>query len=100
MNSRGEPLDFSNWGEMYRSHGILAPGENIPVALPGGSIAARTGTSYATAIVTGIAALLISRQKKTMYRQTSMRYAMRCLPAPSGASISPYRSAVSCWLDA
>jgi len=29
MDSAGNPIGFSNWGEAYRSQGILAPGENI-----------------------------------------------------------------------
>jgi cyanobactin maturation PatA/PatG family protease len=62
MNAAGMPLDFSNWGESYRTQGILALGENIPGALPGGGITTSSGTSYATAVVSGIAALLLSLQ--------------------------------------
>jgi cyanobactin maturation PatA/PatG family protease len=62
MNARGEPLEFSNWGSVYRSEGILAPGENIPGAVPGQGIAAHSGTSYATPIVSGVAGLLASLQ--------------------------------------
>src|SRR5439155_13867293 len=62
MNLRGEPLDFSNWGEPYQTQGILAPGENILGAKPGGGTASRTGTSSATAVVAGVAALLLSLQ--------------------------------------
>ncbi|MFO1430686.1 MAG: PatA/PatG family cyanobactin maturation protease [Candidatus Competibacteraceae bacterium] len=64
MNSQGLPLGFSNWGEKYQTQGILAPGENIPGASPGGSITASSGTSYATPIVSGIVALLSSLQLK------------------------------------
>jgi cyanobactin maturation PatA/PatG family protease len=64
MNSQGLPLGFSNWGETYLAQGVLAPGENILGAVPGGDIAAHSGTSYATPIVTGIAALLLSIQLK------------------------------------
>jgi len=59
MNSAGEPMEFSNWGGSYRGGGILAPGADIPVAEPGGGIAPRSGTSYATPIVSGVAALLL-----------------------------------------
>ncbi|HEY6333044.1 MAG TPA: PatA/PatG family cyanobactin maturation protease, partial [Blastocatellia bacterium] len=62
MDSEGAPLDFSNWGKEYRSRGLLAPGSQIPGAAPGGGMALRTGTSFATPIVSGVAALLLSIQ--------------------------------------
>ena len=64
MNSLGLPFDFSNWGERYQAQGILAPGENILGASPGGGTVTNSGTSYATPIVSGIAALLLSIQLK------------------------------------
>ncbi|HAJ62611.1 MAG TPA: peptidase S8, partial [Cyanobacteria bacterium UBA8543] len=64
MNAEGIPLDFSNWGDRYQTQGILAPGENILGAIPGGGAIANSGTSYATPIVAGIAALLLSLQLK------------------------------------
>jgi cyanobactin maturation PatA/PatG family protease len=68
MNDSGEPLPFSNWGDLYQSNGILAPGENILVAGPRGGAIRRTGTIYAAAIVSGVAALLLSLQKKRCRR--------------------------------
>ncbi|HAA27596.1 MAG TPA: peptidase S8, partial [Cyanobacteria bacterium UBA8553] len=62
--AEGIPLDFSNWGDRYQTQGILAPGENILGAIPGGGAIANSGTSYATPIVAGIAALLLSLQLK------------------------------------
>jgi cyanobactin maturation PatA/PatG family protease len=62
MDARGGPLGFSNWGEAYRSQGILALGENISGAIPGGGTAVKTGTSFATPIVSGIVALLLGLQ--------------------------------------
>ena len=62
MNAQGLPLDFSNWGNVYQEQGILAPGENILGAVPGDSTALKNGTSFATPIVSGIAALLLSLQ--------------------------------------
>ena len=62
MSDRGEPMNFSNWGETYQSQGILAPGENILGAHPGGETVRMSGTSFATPIATGVAALLLSLQ--------------------------------------
>jgi subtilisin family serine protease len=62
MDARGQPLDFSNWGDRYQHQGLLAPGENILGAKPGGGTERLNGTSFATPIVTGVAALLLSEQ--------------------------------------
>jgi cyanobactin maturation PatA/PatG family protease len=62
MDVQGHPIGFSNWGQAYQSQGILALGENILGAVPGGGTAAKTGTSFATPIVSGIVALLLSIQ--------------------------------------
>jgi cyanobactin maturation PatA/PatG family protease len=64
MADKGTPLDFSNWGEKYSMQGILAPGENILGASPGGGTDIQSGTSYATPIVSGIAGLILSLQLK------------------------------------
>jgi subtilisin family serine protease len=58
----GRPLPDSNWGAPYRDHGLLAPGEALPAAVPGGGTAVVTGTSFATPVVAGVAALLMSLQ--------------------------------------
>ncbi len=60
MDRDGSPLPFSNWGEAYRSRGVLAPGADIPGASPGGGISHASGTSYATPVVSGLIALLMS----------------------------------------
>lgn len=64
MNSQGLPHESSNWGSSYQTQGILAPGENILGAKPGGGVATNSGTSYATPIVSGIAGLLLCIQVK------------------------------------
>jgi len=64
MDDHGRPLPFSNCGPQYLTQGILALGENIPGAIPGGQTEVSTGTSFATPIVAGIAALLMSLQRK------------------------------------
>lgn len=62
VDADGEPLQSSNWGTTYRTRGIVAPGENIPVAQPGGGLCTKTGTSYAAPLVSGVAGLLLSVQ--------------------------------------
>ncbi len=60
MDEENKPLDFSNWGKAYQSNGLLFPGKNIRAALPGNETTLKTGTSFATAIASGIAGLLMS----------------------------------------
>jgi cyanobactin maturation PatA/PatG family protease len=62
MDVRGSPIGFSNWGEAYQNQGILSLGENILGAVPGGGTALKSGTSFATPIVSGLVALLLSIQ--------------------------------------
>jgi len=52
-------LASSNWGK--RSVDVAAPGENIYSTLPQGRFGYMSGTSQATAFVTGVAALLLSQ---------------------------------------
>jgi cyanobactin maturation PatA/PatG family protease len=65
LGSDGHPLEVSNWGEDYRSNGIVAPGQGIVGAAVGGGTARLTGSSFATPIVSGVAALLASAQLHT-----------------------------------
>jgi len=88
MNPKGKPIGFSNWGEAYQTHGILAPGENILGAIPEGGTAVKTGTSFATPIVSGIAALLLSIQLQRgekldphAIRDAILQSALPCDPA-------------------
>lgn len=60
MDASGQPLDFSNWGVEYRTRGVLALGDRIVGAVPSGGVRAESGTSYATPVVSGVVALLMS----------------------------------------
>jgi cyanobactin maturation PatA/PatG family protease len=62
IDAQGNPMNSSNWGEAYQTQGILALGENILGAVSGGGTAVKSGTSFATPIVSGIVALLLSIQ--------------------------------------
>jgi cyanobactin maturation PatA/PatG family protease len=58
----GQPLASSNWGEIYRANGVLAPGQDLRGAAPGSGTVLLTGSSFATPVVSGVAALLASGQ--------------------------------------
>ncbi len=60
MDLNGRPLALSNWGSAYRFAGLLAPGAGLFAARAGGNTVVVAGTSFATAIVSGAAALLLS----------------------------------------
>jgi len=66
MNQNGEPSSFSNWTKDSAKHGILATGEDVVGSIPNApeSIMKLQGTSFSTALVSGVAALLASLQKK------------------------------------
>lgn len=96
MDAKGLPLKFSNWGETYQNNGILALGEKLQGAAPGGGVATKSGTSFATPIVSGIVALLLSIQtqrgdKSNPYavREAILQSAYRCIPS-EGLDCSRY----------
>lgn len=64
MDKNGQPLDFSNWGKAYKNQGILALGKDVLGAKVGGGTQTLSGTSFATPIVSGVAALLLSLQRE------------------------------------
>jgi subtilisin family serine protease len=61
-DEHGQPLAISNFGPGSRRQGLLAPGENVLVAVPGGGSGRMSGTSLAAPVVAGAAALLLSLQ--------------------------------------
>ncbi|MFE6685915.1 S8 family serine peptidase [Streptomyces sp. NPDC057743] len=62
LGTDGKPLKINNWGAAYRRNGVLAPGQDIEGAAPGGGRTALTGSSFATPVVSGVAALLVAAQ--------------------------------------
>ncbi len=88
MDSQGNPLDFSNWGKTYQNQGILALGENILGAKPDGGTTLKSGTSFATPIVSGIVALLLSIQLQRGEK-----------PDPHGVRDAILKSALPCNLQ-
>jgi hypothetical protein len=60
VDTAGKPLSSNNWGPSVRSQGLLAPGLSIPGACAHGGICHGTGSSFATAVVSAIAGLLMS----------------------------------------
>ncbi len=59
VNASGSLLSASNYG--VRSVDVAAPGDHITSTLPDNSFGVLTGTSQATAFVTGLAALMLSK---------------------------------------
>ena len=84
MGRNGDPLEFSNWGEQYLEQGVLAIGEDILGALPSGGTTTNTGTSYATPIVSGVAALLLSLQLRKGLRPSAAHVRSVILKAALG----------------
>lgn len=56
----GAPMHFTNFGELYESHSIMGPGENVHGANADGGTLLEKGTSVAAPVLTGIVAALTS----------------------------------------
>lgn len=63
-DASGYPIALSNWSSAHAAHGVLAWGEDVPGALPGGGTVRRSGTSYATAIASGAAAQRLAAARR------------------------------------
>ena len=59
IDAQDKLLPSSNWG--LKSVDVAAPGEGILSTIPGGKYGKMTGTSQATAFVSGLAALILSK---------------------------------------
>lgn len=94
-DAHGDPLPSSNWGTGYAQQGVLAPGDGILAAgLDGGTVRS-TGTSFATPLVAGVAALLLSLQVERGHapdpqavRAALLETATPCDPATGGDACS------------
>lgn len=67
MDEDGKPLPASNWGQSYRSNGVLAPGRALATTSVGGEAVQRSGTSFAAAVVSSLAARLLSVAMENLY---------------------------------
>ena len=83
----GAPMESNNWGIAYRENGVLAPGQDIEGAAPGGGLMALTGSSFATPVVSGVAALLVAEQ---------LRHGDKADPTAAGRAILHTAAAPPC----
>lgn len=97
----GRPVEASNWGARYRAAGLLAPGVGVAGALAGGGVVRRSGTSFATPFVAGIAALLAGAELRAgrrpdlpRIREALLRTAEACAPETAAGRCLAGRIAV------
>lgn len=65
MDAAGRPHAASNWGSAYARNGILAPGVDLELGdAEDGTDHRETGTSYAAAVVTAVAARLLGAARR------------------------------------
>jgi hypothetical protein len=70
---QGHPLALNNWDADASGHGLLAPGADVWGATPGGGATRGSGSSVAAAIVSGVAALLLSELRRHGHRPDPSR---------------------------
>ncbi len=100
IDSEDRILPSSNWG--VQSVDVAAPGEGILSTIPGGRYGKMTGTSQATAFVSGIAALVLSKApnlnpvqvKEIIMKNVTPVLGLRGKIA-SGGKVDAYRSIVA-----
>src|SRR5262245_14094696 len=87
----GQPLPFSNFGDVYFENGILAPGKDVKGASVQQSVVLRSGTSFATPIITGVVALLLSlmRQRGQEADPHAVRAALLASALPCAVGARP-----------
>ena len=87
----GQPLPFSNFGDVYFENGILAPGKDVKGASVQQSVVFRSGTSFATPIITGVVALLLSlmRQRGQEADPHAVRAALLASALPCAVGARP-----------
>ena len=106
MDLDGNLADYSNYGRNYQDDGgaengvdVIAPGSNIYSTYKGGTYATLSGSSMATAYVTGVAALCKVANpsfKPDQIRASLMRSAPPSFLGTSGKAIfgiSPWSAA-------
>jgi thermitase len=100
INQVGQVLPSSNWG--VRKVQIAAPGNSILSTLPGASYGYMTGTSQATAFVSGIAALMLSTKRglsvadlKSKITASATKYSQLIGKTQFGAAANAYAAVES-----
>lgn len=95
IDEKGQVLPSSNWG--VRKVHVAAPGQAILSTLPNGGYGFMTGTSQATAFVTGIAAMVKSESKsinflkiKEIIEQSSQKFPQLVGKTATGAKVNAY----------
>jgi hypothetical protein len=97
LDAGGAPLVGSNWGPAHRTQGLLAPGLDVAGACVGGGVCRGTGTSFATAVTSGVAGLLLSLERSLGFQPSGAR-ARRVLLAASDRAIPPEAERLSKYL--
>ncbi len=100
IDAQDKLLPSSNYG--LKSVDVAAPGEGILSTIPGGKHAKMTGTSQATAFVSGLAALILSKtpslspvQVKELIIKNSTQVSHLHGKIASGGKIDAYRALVA-----